>query len=855
MMTRTATQESLEEDLLQATGDSHPAIKFLGRLCTEDKPRITVQLLPDGQYHKGQPYAKQLKCEFTNLSLADIKDLLPELHRLNERGAAVYVTRNEVEGHRSAASVQRVRGIHADCDKMTESQLERLKAKLLPTIWVNSSKGKYQGYWQLDAREAMTPDEAKWLNQNLAKLFGADKAAVDASRLLRLPGFRHMKYQQEGFTPIVTAEYSGFVYTAAQMREAFGTGGNGDLLKVAQTGYKQPNGVSDSVPSQVVESISGQVKSRFPVLWQGDWAKALRSDGTTGYPSASEADLALAGHIVRAARRALINETSLPKLVEDIFNRSELGASVKWQSRDDYRAATVKKAIGCLSTSIQSQATPYLLGSHGDIRNARAFASIASDKFIHVTTRGKWLRWVDERWMLCEKQEEQSLAKEVCRQLLESAQALFLNDQERGKRLVNEAMSAHRLNRIQAMLTLAISEPRMATTDKELDANPFFLGVENGVVDLRLGQLLFNQPEFRITRYCNASYDKNATCPRWQQFLCEIFELDIETINSVQRLLGCTLLGLANEEILVICYGHGSNGKSVFSNIVHKIMGGYSMTAPPSLLTTRKNGDAGPRNDLAALAGARYVSINELQAGDRLDEQIVKLLAGREPISARFLHQEFFEFEPTFTPWLRTNHKPIVTGDEDGIWRRLILLPFTKKFSGEEQDPHLEERLMAEKDGILMWILDGTSQYLSGGLKLSPRIKAEVNRYRSESDLLGEFLADLTTIDPTQKVCQSTLFSRYRYWCQDSGVRPSSKKSFTQRLAERGYAEGKSGVNRYYLGLSLRPTIGGTVVGRVDRINGDSDIFGTIKAHEEKTPKQETSCPTCPPTSVEVDHA
>ena len=266
------------------------------------------------------------------------------------------------------------------------------------------------------------------------------------------------------------------------------------------------------------------------------------------------------------------------------------------------------------------------------------------------------------RWHVCELDEHVAVAKEACRDLLQAAGVVLQTDRVRGAKLVQEAVAAHNLNRITAMLKLAVSEPGMATSDRDLDADPFQLGVKNGVVDLKRGHLLFNHPEMLITRFCNASYDTDATCPGWQSFLDQIFQGDVETIESVQRLLGYTLTGLSTEEVLVICYGHGSNGKSVFANVVHHILGGYARAAPPSLLTVRRADDNGPRNDLAALAGARYVSINELQSGDRLDEQVVKLLAGREPISARFLHQEFFEFLPTFTPWLRTNHKPIITG-------------------------------------------------------------------------------------------------------------------------------------------------------------------------------------------------
>lgn len=833
----------------------HPAIEFLTTLAPQPEARFNIEHYADVPKGTVKPRPDRLMGRHADLTPQDVQELLPELDRINQLGGGIFIARNQCHGHRAEKNVHRVLGLHADFDGISDVELDRLSNHLLPSIVVRTSKpGHYQLYWQLANGEALEKEEAKKLNQVLVK-FGADPAAVDVSRLLRLPGFKHMKYRHDGSTPTVTAEYTGVVYTSTQLRMAFGTEVSDKGLNPNHYVQVRHNGLNHSVPEPVIESISDRIQSRLPTLWRGDWAAAPRRDGTSGYPSASEADLALAGHIVREARRGLIDESLLPGVVEGVFNRSGLGLSEKWQARDDYRAATIKRAMSLPPSLLVQPDDPFLLDSHGDIRNAKAFSSIARDKFIQITTRGKWLRWEDDRWLLCEKQEEQALAKDVCRQILDSAQAVFLKDQERGKRLVNEAMSSHRLNRIQAMLTLAISEPGMAATDKELDANPHYLGVDNGVVNLKDGQLLSNQPEFRITRYCNASYDENASCQRWQQFLSEIFQDDIETISCVQRLLGCTLLGLSNEEILVICYGHGSNGKSVFSNVIHKIMGGYSMTAPPSLLTVRKNGDAGPRNDLAALAGARYVSINELQAGDRLDEQVVKLLAGREPISARFLHQEFFEFEPTFTPWLRTNHKPIVTGDEDGIWRRLILLPFTTKFSEGKQDPYLEDKLLAEKDGILMWMLAGVTRYLEDGLKLSRRIKAELNRYRTESDLLGEFLAEMTTNDPTKKVSQGALFSRYRYWCQDSGVRPSSKKSFTQRLAERGYAEGKSGVNRYYLGLDMRPTMFCTGVDGVDRIDKDLDLSATFESHEEKPCNQETTRPSCPPSAVEVTNA
>ena len=550
-----------------------------------------------------------------------------------------------------------------------------------------------------------------------------------------------------------------------------------------------------------LQPVCHTMRQRHPELWAGRWQQATAYGTGQPYESQSQADFALASQIARACSALGHSHIDLPDAVEQVFAQSGLAMRDKWADRADYRESTIARAIdGC--TALRETGDGHVpLDSYGDIRNAKAFAHKWRGKLVHVTTRDAWLKWDEERWKLCEKDEHIACAKECSADILLSASAAFANDQDKGKKLIADAMAAHNLPKILAMLKMAVSEPNMAVTDRELDANSMLLGVQNGVVDLSKGQLLSNQPDMLITRYCEASFAEDMPCPRWASFLDQVFDSDTETIESVQRLLGYTLTGLVTEEVLVICFGYGSNGKSVFNNVIQRIMGGYSRTAPSTLLAARRADDSSPRNDLAALAGARYVSVNELQAGDRLDEQVVKQLAGREAIEARFLHKEFFEYMPTFTAWLRTNHKPIITGEDDGIWRRLVLIPFQRKFEAHDQDPQLEATLMKERDGILMWMLEGTRMYLKERLKLSPRIKSEAARYRKDSDLIGEFLADKTEADPNAKLVQTTLYEWFKEWCEANGLRQHSKKTFTQRLAERGFGEGRSNGERYYHGL------------------------------------------------------
>jgi putative DNA primase/helicase len=831
---------------------SHPAIEFLKNLDHAEDAKFNIEHYTD--LPKGKPKQKPdpLAGRYANLALSEVEALLPKLQAINEKGAGIFVARNQCTGHRNEENVSRIRGIHADMDDITEEQLASVTAILPPSMIVQSSgPGRYQLYWQLAEGETLAKAETKAINQCLAEYHGADSAAVDVSRLLRLPGFKHMKYRAEGKTPTVTATVYGNTYTADQIKKAFPPSQSGGPAGKQSINIQTTALMTDGLTPQL-SNLAASIASAHPHLWAGDWQNAVRPSGEIGYPSRSEADLALAGHIVRACHSGGIDADSLGGAVDAVFSNSPLGRTGKWVDREDYRARTINKALS--SSYPLSAGTAHgglVLESHGDIRNAKAFAQIARGHFLYVATRDRWLQWHQQMWNVCEKDEHVAMAKDVCGRILNAAGSVFGQDQERGKRLLQEAMAAHNLSRITAMLKLTVSEPEMATTDRELDRDPYLLGVRNGVIDLRTGLHYFNQPEMRITRYCNAGFAEDATCPQWLRFLDQIFINDTETIECVQRLLGCTLLGLATEEILIICYGHGSNGKSVFSNVVHKIMGGYAITAPPSLLTARRQDDTGPRNDLAALAGARYVSINEMQAGDRLDEQVVKMLAGREPISARFLHQEFFEFTPSFTPWLRTNHKPIITGLDDGIWRRLVLLPFGRKFTDDEKDPALEEKLLDEQDAILMWIVEGAKLYLQDGIKLSPRMRSDLGTYRSESDLLGEFLADQTTTDPTGKASQSLVYSSYRGWCDDCGVRPLSKKTFTQRLAERGFPEGKSGKNRFYTGLVWGAPLLSSTQDGMDGMEGISCISLHENLSLEKTPNSPSSGPTCPPpTSV-----
>lgn len=437
----------------------------------------------------------------------------------------------------------------------------------------------------------------------------------------------------------------------------------------------------------------------------------------------------------------------------------------------------------------------------GDILAARYFARLNEGKYIYVPQYGEWFLWDGNFWKQ-DSHRAMEAAKSASDKFLQDTTELFKTDPDRFKPYLNFASQLRNKGRLDNMLALAASERAMSVESTNLDKDIFLLGVPNGIVDLRRAKLLPPSAGQYITKQAGCIYDPDAQCPDWLAFLDSVFQGDESIIRFIQLALGYTLTGSNTEERIFILYGNGANGKSVFGNVIAHVMGSYGITGDSSVLVNQKP-EIGPSSEMARYAGARYVSFNETASGNKLDARAVKILAGREPIVARHLYQKAFVFSPQFSPWLRTNHKPIITDTDDGLWRRVILIPFKASFTGANNDPHIERRLLNEIVGILRWIVDGAKLCISSGLEVPAIISDEVKSYRSDSDLFGQFLGDKTRQKPGVKIEQSLLWVSYTVWCHSENIHPGTKTSFTRRLAESGFPATKSNGKRYYQGLEL----------------------------------------------------
>lgn len=239
---------------------------------------------------------------------------------------------------------------------------------------------------------------------------------------------------------------------------------------------------------------------------------------------------------------------------------------------------------------------------------------------------------------------------------------------------------------------------------EDMDRDPWLLNVRNGTIDLRTGALRPHAREDLITRGIDVDYDRAAVCPAWERFLHQVFGGDVGLVAFVQRAIGYSLTGVITEHVLLVLYGLGSNGKTTLSEALHYLLGpSYAKHAPTDLLLARR-GEHHP-TELATLHGARLLTSAETGEGRRLAESLVKQLTGGDPVTARRMREDFWQFRPEFKLWLATNHKPQIKGTDHAIWRRIRLIPFDITFHAPEtgktpqQDPTLPGRLRRELPG------------------------------------------------------------------------------------------------------------------------------------------------------------
>ncbi|MEN6370419.1 MAG: phage/plasmid primase, P4 family [Armatimonadota bacterium] len=419
----------------------------------------------------------------------------------------------------------------------------------------------------------------------------------------------------------------------------------------------------------------------------------------------------------------------------------------------------------------------------------------------YVTKWKMWILWDGTRWVLDETSRVEILAKQTARGIHREVE-FYKGDELSGERsrILRWQAASESKNHLDNMISLA--RPELAIKPEELDSDPNLLAVKNGILDLRTGELLEPHRENLITKQVPVTYDPEAKCPEFSTFL-ETVVPDEEARQFIQTAVGYSLTGITLEQCLFFLYGEGRNGKSTFIETISSLLGDYSAKTRSETLMIKRNGDVS--DDIAALRGARLVTVSEISDGQRLNEGRMKDITGGDRISARFLYGKWFEFNVGFKLWFYGNHKPTIKGKDEGIWRRIRLIPFTVQIPEDKCDKNLKEKLYNELPGILNWALEGLRRWHKEGFKTPKAVASATKEYKAGEDSLSNFMEDCCVLGKDKFVTKADMWTAYILWANRNGEEIYEKRNDFQKelLRHPGIKEERSNTARWWKGIDL----------------------------------------------------
>lgn len=579
----------------------------------------------------------------------------------------------------------------------------------------------------------------------------------------------------------------------------------------------RPNIVTDISDQEVIDkarnSRSGQL---FNMLYSGSWESL--------YASQSEADLAFCNQLAFwTARNA--------EQMDRIFRTSRLFRA-KWDSKrggDTYGNITIQRACANCNDVYEphkySDDTALAIaffrdGKVGvtDTKKAEAYdqtdtgnAHRLYDRFGKIIrysfNRKKWYFWTGKMWALDESGEIKKLADEICEDL--KREAWNVQDEDLQEKALKFAKKTASSNSKEAMIKECQHIEDIPASPDDFDAYTDYLNCQNGIVNLRNGELIPHDSSFMMSKICNAEYDTTGGKPkRWLEFLDEVTKGDKHLQDYIQKCIGYSISGSNKEQCAYFLYGMGNNGKSTFLDTIADLLGTYAANAQPDtiMLQSRIGSSGGGANsDIARLKSARFVTCEEPTEGVRLNEGLLKQLTGGSKVTCRFLYGDEFEYTPEFKIWVATNHKPTVRGTDIGIWRRIKLIPFEVNIPKDKVDKNLKYKLRQEFPQILAWAVEGCIKWQREGLEEPERVVEATKDYKQEMDLIAGFIDQCLMIDydTDNKIMASDLFAIYSQWAKRNNEFEMSSKKFFMEVAKKIPDKGRNGRGIYYSKIRL----------------------------------------------------
>ena len=433
--------------------------------------------------------------------------------------------------------------------------------------------------------------------------------------------------------------------------------------------------------------------------------------------------------------------------------------------------------------------------------NAEFFAQRFSGRVAYRHDLRQWLIWRSPVWRPDVDAEVWRLALEAVRE--RQRLALGIADADKKKQALRFLLGCEDDYRLRSMLVIAGTLTSLAKSGVEFDRRDDLLAVENGVIEMQTGEFREGRPGDYLTQCAAVAYDPQATAPRWERFVNEIFGGDEELAAFLQRAVGYTLTGWTLEQVFFFCYGSkGANGKSTLFEVLRALLGDFATNT--SFETFAGDAYKGSHQEsLMVLENARLVTALESSHAGGLNEAVVKIVTGGDPLTGSRKYQRTRTFMPKFKLWLAANSLPRVKDVSPAFWRRVILLPFLERFEGERADKHLSDKLKSELPGILNWALAGCAAYQQQGLNPPRRCADAAEAWRVENDPLAEFLSTCKT-GPREEVQASELYASYERWCIQNGVAQAVKNPshFSRLVQAHGFERARRANGRFFVGIA-----------------------------------------------------
>lgn len=441
-----------------------------------------------------------------------------------------------------------------------------------------------------------------------------------------------------------------------------------------------------------------------------------------------------------------------------------------------------------------------------DMGNMERFIKRHGNEVRSFGNNKDWLLWNGSRWQRGGDTMVFPLAIETISSITEEAKSAG-NDNE-ADALRGWSKTSQSQAKVQSMLSLVSKSEKVVVKPSDFDQSPMQLNCLNGIVDLTSGSLVPRSSTNLVSKMTNVSFDLNAKCPVFESFISEIFCGDKKLISWVQRALGYTLTGSVQEQVLFIAYGTGANGKSTLFDVLRKVLGDYCSTSDFGLFLNSKQSDVRTMEAVGELKGVRFVNAAEAESNVRFSEAIIKKLTGGDALRGTKLHGQAFIFEPTHKIWLSNNHLPFAKDGSNGFWRRIKIVPFNRRFSEQEMDTTLQQKLLEELEGILAWLVKGAVSWHhhvlisegKTGLGSCKAVDDCVEQYRFDNDYTSRFIEECLTVgEGVGDTKARALFEAYTNWhianLEDELI---SEAIFSRRMEERDLRKKRTKAGNVY---------------------------------------------------------